>query len=290
MHLSIAEANTGQAEYWSGGAGGRGWVTLQEGMDRQLGGLGDAAIEAAAVKPGESILDVGCGCGATTLLLARLTGPTGRVLGADISTSMTEVARERLAAAGHQHATAVVADAQVVDGTSLGGTFDLIFSRFGVMFFADPVAAFANLREHTNPHGRLAFVCWQSPKVNRLFGDFGRELNQLFPNLPAPDPFAPGPTAFAEPDRVISVLTAAGWSNIAITECIRPMQLFGTADFDEALEASLQIGGAARLLADVDPETAAKIHDASRRVLQSQWGPDGAVVDGVCWIVRAQNV
>ncbi len=287
--MSIAEANTAQAEYWSDGLGGRGWVAMQEGMDRQLAGLGDAAIEAAAVQRGEAVLDVGCGCGATTLLLAERTGPTGRVLGADISPSMTQVARERVAAAGHEQATAVVADAQVVDAASLGGSFDVIFSRFGVMFFADPVAAFVNLRGHMKPGGRLAFVCWQSPKVNRMFSDFGRELNQLFPNLPAPDPLAPGPTAFADPERVTQILTEAGWSKIEIAECVRPMQLFGTGDFEEAFQGSLHIGGASRMLIDADPETTAKIHDASRRVLQSQWGPSGAVVDGVCWIVCARN-
>jgi ubiquinone/menaquinone biosynthesis C-methylase UbiE len=287
--MSIAEANVAQAAYWSDGLGGRGWVAEQEGMDRQLAPLGDAAIEAAAIQPGEAVLDVGCGCGATTLRLAELTGPTGRVLGADISTPMTQVANERLEAAGHAQASAVVADAQVVDASVMGGLFDVIFSRFGVMFFADPVAAFTNLRSHTNPGGRLAFVCWQSPKVNRMFSDFGRELNRLFPNLPAPDPLAPGPTAFADAERVMQILTDAGWSKIEISECIRPMQLFGTADFEEAFQGSLQIGGASRMLIDADEEMTAMIHDASRRVLQSQWGPNGAIVDGVCWIVRAQN-
>jgi SAM-dependent methyltransferase len=287
--MSFAEANTGQAEYWSEGAGGRAWVAMQEGMDRQLGGLGEAAIEAAGIHAGEAILDVGCGCGATTLRLAELTGPTGRVVGADISRSMTQVAGERLAAAGHAHATAIVADAQVVDTASLGATFDLIFSRFGVMFFADPVAAFTNLRGHMNPGGRLAFVCWQGPKVNRMFSDLGRELVQIFPDMPPPDPFAQGPTAFADPERVREILASAGWSDVTIEECVRPMQLFGTADFDEAFAGSLRVGGAARLLLDADPETATKIHDASRRVLQSQWGPNGAVVDGVCWIVCART-
>lgn len=287
--MSVAEANSGQAEYWSTGIGGQGWVAFQEGMDRQLAPFGDAVISAATVLPGESILDVGCGCGATTLSLAALTGTTGRVLGVDISESMTEVARTRLATAGHLHASATVADAQVVDLSSLGGPFDVVVSRFGVMFFADPVVAFANLRAHTRTGGRLAFVCWQGPKLNRLFSDFGREFAKLFPDAPAPDPLAPGPMAFADPDRVRSLLTDAGWTAIEVTECVRPMQLFGTANFEEAFEASLLIGGASRLLAGADAATVTAIHDAVRRVLTSQWTPDGAVVDGVCWIVCAQN-
>ena len=259
-------------------------------MDRQLAPLGDAAIAAASVLRGESVLDVGCGCGATTVSLADLTGPTGRVVGVDISESMTAVARARLAAVGHRHASAIVADAQVVDSASLGGPFDVVVSRFGVMFFAGPVAAFANLRAHTRQGGRLAFVCWQGPQVNRMFSDFGREFAKFLPDAPAPDPFAPGPVAFADPDRVRSVLTEAGWSGISVTEFVRPMQLFGTSNFDEAFEASLQIGGASRLLVGADAVTVAAIHDASRRVLESQWTPDGAIVDGACWIVRAQNI
>ena len=288
--MSVAQANVGQAEYWSTGAGGQGWVSLHQGMDRQLAPFGEAVIATAKIQSGESVLDVGCGCGATTLSLAALTGATGRVLGVDISTSTTQVAGERLAAAGLLHASTIVADAQVVDSVLLGGLFDAVVSRFGVMFFADSVAALANLRVHTKAGGRLAFVCWQGPKVNRLFGDFGREFAKLFPDAPAPDPFAPGPMAFADPDRVRSLLTQAGWSGIEITECVRTMQLFGTADFDEAAAASLQVGGASRLLAGADAATVAAIHKASRRVLELQWTPNGAVVDGVCWIVRAQNI
>jgi SAM-dependent methyltransferase len=287
--MSIAEANVGQAEYWSSGLGGQHWVAYQELMDRQLAPLGDAAIEAAAVKPGESVLDVGCGCGATTLALAELTGPAGRVLGLDISTSMTEVAGHRLLQAGHAHAAALVADAQVASSDLLGVPFDVVFSRFGVMFFADPAAAFVNLRAQTKSGGRLAFVCWQPSWSNPMFSDLGRALAEVFPDLPSPDPLAPGPFAFADPDRVRSILGNAGWADVEIVPCERSIQLFGTTDFETAFDGSLRIGGAARLLDGADAETIAKVHQAARRVLEGQWGPNGAVLSAACWIVSARN-
>ena len=287
--MTQRSGNEEQAAYWSE-AGGRSWVDFQSQMDRQLAPLGDAVLEALSPQTGESILDVGCGCGATTLDLAAAVGPLGRVVGLDISTAMTSVAAERLAAAGHRHASAIVGDAQKTSETEVGGGFDAVYSRFGVMFFADPVAAFTNIRALTKSEARLAFVCWQSPTLNGWMNSLGPILNSFFPAGPAPDPNAPGPFAFADPQRTANLLTSAGWSDVVVEPCIRSMLKNGTTDFEEALESSLRIGSTARALQGVDPVTAARFRDAARAALSDEWTPDGVTVEGVCWLVTAENL
>ncbi len=286
--MAVAVGNEGQSEFWSE-VGGQAWVAYQDQMDRQLSVVGTAAVAALDVKPGETILDVGCGCGATTLELGAAVGVTGRVVGLDISVPMTQLATQRLLQAGVHHGSARLGDAQVATVEDVGGQVDGVFSRFGVMFFADPLVAFTNLRALTKPDGRLAFVCWQEARKNRMFSDLGRELGELFPSSSAPDPFAPGPLAFADPDRVRSVLDGSGWSRIEIAGHVAPMQLFGTTEFDVALEGSLRIGGAARLLQGASADMIGKAREAAKRVLESQWTDRGAVVDSATWIVTAHN-
>ncbi len=287
--MAVATGNEEQAAYWSE-VGGRSWVEFQAHMDAQLAPLGEAVLDALSPQPGESVLDVGCGCGATTLALAEAVGPTGRAVGVDVSTSMSAVAAANLAAAGRRHASAVVGDAQTVSPVELGGLFDVVFSRFGVMFFADPIAAFANIRTLTKPDGRIGFVCWQSPKLNGWMNNLGEALKTFLPAGPPPDPLAPGPFAFADPDRTAGILSSAGWSDVAVDPCVRSMQLFGTTNLDKALEGSLRIGAAARVLQGADAVTVKKVSEAAREVLASQWTPEGIIVDGVCWLVTAQNL
>lgn len=313
--MNVSAGNEGQAAFWSE-FGGEAWVTFQDQMDRQLGDVGNFGLSSLNAKPGESVLDVGCGCGATTLDLAATVGPSGRVVGLDISIPMTELAAKRLFALGLDQASALVGDAQVATITELGGRFDAVFSRFGVMFFSDPIAAFTNLRTLTKFNGRLAFVCWQDASKNPVFSDLGRELAAIVPSSGAlvsnasgpgsllgpvvlssdrvagsgaPDPLAPGPLAFADPDRIRSVLGDSGWSNVEITGLVAPMQLFGTTDFELALEGSLRIGGAARMLRGADEETVVNVREAATRVLKSQWTEQGAVVESATWIVTATN-
>lgn len=293
MEVNVNMANSGgnedQAQYWSE-AGGRSWIDFQSQLDRQLAPFGNVVVEALSPQPGESILDVGCGCGATTLDLAAAVGSQGRVVGLDISTSMVAVAVKRLAAAGHRHASAIVGDAQTVSEDEAGGRFDAVFSRFGVMFFADPVAAFANIRARTNADGRMAFVCWQSPKLNGWMNSLGGVVESFFGAGPAPDPHAPGPFAFADPQRTAAVLASAGWSDVAVEPCVRSMLKNGTTDFDVALECSLRIGSAARALQGVDPVIVTQFREAARAVLSDEWTSDGVIVEGVCWLVSAQNI
>ena len=284
----VAPDNEAQQDYWTKPAGSA-WTRWQERMDLQLAPLGLAAIEAVAPADGERILDIGCGCGDTTLHVAGLVGPSGKVTGVDISSTMLARARERAAQSDRANTQFLEADAQVATVGDLGGPFDAAVSRFGVMFFADPVAAFANIASLVRPGGRLGFVCWQPPARNGWMSDLAREVSTLLPAQPPPDPQAPGPFAFGDPDRVHDIVTAGGWSDVAVAPCVRPMQMFGTDDFAVAVDGSLAIGAAARLLVGATPEQIAEARAMAERVTRSYWSDDGAVVDGACWLVTAQR-
>ena len=283
--VSRVNANPEQAKFWND-LGGQEWVALQDRLDRQLAPLGEAAIAVADPQPGQTVLDVGCGCGATTLTLAAAVGPAGSVRGLDISAPMTEVARARAAAAGLDQLDVEVGDAQ--DASLATGSYDLVFSRFGVMFFADPVAAFANLRAAAKPTGRLAFVCWAKPSENAWSAVTGRALMAVLPPQPVPDPLAPGPFAFADPERIRQILGDAGWQDIAIEEYRRTLQLGGSTDFDEIVDLSLRIGPASRALLGADDALRSAARDAIVEALRPLHGADGVLLDGVCWIVSAR--
>src|SRR6185369_15072156 len=183
------------------------------------------AMDAAAVAAGERVLDVGCGCGSTTIELARRAGPTGHVVGADISGPMLADARARTAAAGLGNVELVHADAQT--HAFPPSAFDLVFSRFGVMFFADPTAAFANLRGALRPGGRLAFVCWRSLPENPWMAVPLMAALQHLPPPTIPGPEDPGPFSFADRGRVERILGGAGWSDVTVTPLDETLTLPG---------------------------------------------------------------
>ena len=199
--------NQAQVDYWNTGAGPV-WAELQDMLDRQLDPLGRAAQQALDVAPGERVLDIGCGCGHTTLALAEAASPNGQVLGVDISGPMLAVARGR--AATNPVIRFIEADAQTADLPS--GAFDAAYSRFGVMFFADPAAAFGNIRRAVRAGGRLGFVCWRAFSENLWMRGPAEAAAAFLPSAPAPDPEAPGPFAFADPSRVRRILEEAGWA------------------------------------------------------------------------------
>ncbi len=246
-------ANREQAAFWSGD-GGQAWLTSIDYVEPELEPLGAAAMAVLDARPGESVLDVGCGAAATTLALAGAVSPGGKVVGVDLSPALLELARMRLAAdaaqapdgaaewvrvggtagprdwagveggaggggvrVGSNTSTVqfVHADAQV---EAPGGPFDAVFSRFGVMFFADPVAAFGTLRSATVGGGRLTFVCWQSVENNPWFSVPAQAILTTpgVPEQPRQPPGAPGPFAFGEPDRLRSILENAGWAQLDI--------------------------------------------------------------------------
>lgn len=272
--------NTAQIEYWNDRPGET-WAALQTLLDRQIAPLGAAAMAALDPRAGEAILDIGCGCGDTTLALALAVGPEGRVLGADISRPMLAVANQRIAAAELAQADAIDADAQAEDFGA--GQWDALYSRFGVMFFADPPAAFANLAKALKPGGRLAFVCWRPLKENPwMTAPLGAVLKHVPPPEPT-DPHAPGPFAFSDPERVRGILAGAGFTDITLTP---HDEAIGGNPLEDALVVARKVGPAARLIAE-NPDQRDAILASLREVLAANDGPDGVWFDSATWIVTA---
>jgi len=279
-----AEANAEQIEYWNDQAGPR-WVAMQEALDRQIEPLGLDALAHAKVEVGERVLDIGCGCGQSTLELARRVGATGRVQGVDISEPMLARARER--ALGLDQVTFLQADAQ--SHAFEAGAADLVFSRFGVMFFEDPAAAFANLRRALRPEGRLTFLCWQGIAHNPWMREPMLAVADQVELPPPPPPDAPGPMAFADAERVEGLFREAGYDEIASVPLHTEVALAGGGDLDEAAEFMLQIGPVARIaklsgLSDLRP-----LRDGVRRVLEQHQTPDGVRMGAGIWIYQARN-
>jgi len=276
--------NAAQAEFWNAGAV-RSWVDLHADLDRQFAPLSDQALAALRPVPGQRLLDVGCGCGANTLELAGRVGPQGAAVGVDISAPMLARARELAGERGAVNASFVEADAQIADLSAGGAPFDGVFSRFGVMFFDDPVAAFANIRRHMRKGATLAFICWRRPDENPVMLAPYRAALDAFPvKPPKTDPLAPGPFAFADARRIDSILGEAGFSAIDI----RPHdQKVGGLPFEKALAQALRIGPLAGLLRE-QPEVADAARQRVAGALRRHETPDGVWLDAAVWVVSAR--
>jgi SAM-dependent methyltransferase len=273
--------NRAQVEYWNEQTGSK-WVEKQAELDRLLLSLGTAAIDRLAVRPGERIIDVGCGCGDTTLELARRAGPDGRVVGIDLSAPMLARARER--ARGASNVDFVQGDAQTHRFES---TFDALFSRFGVMFFIDPPAAFTNLRRALRPGGRLAFVCWQ-PLSKNAWGMVPIAAIAKHVPLPAPPPpDEPGPFAFGDAERVRRILREAGFEGVAIDPHEEPLTL-GVGSVDEAVAFVSETGPTARLIKDLSPEIKEEVLASVRGALAPFASPAGYQLGSASWMVTAR--
>jgi SAM-dependent methyltransferase len=279
----MAEAsNEQQIDYWNGRAGLH-WAEQQERIDWNLAEITEAVIPFAAAKPGEHVIDIGCGCGTATLLLARAVGPKGSIAGVDISAPMLAVARAR-AHAAQADIPFIEADASLHD---FQPTFDLVFSRFGVMFFADPAAAFANIHKAVAPNGRLAFVCWRAMPENAwAFAPFAA-AKHLLPPQEAPDPHAPGPFAFADGAWLTDILARAGFRDIKLEKFDGAMNMGDTAA--EAANEALNIGPLARAAAELDEATRAKILGVVTNAMRKFAGPRGVAPPAACWLVSAKG-
>jgi SAM-dependent methyltransferase len=271
-------ANAAQFDYWNDQTG-RTWAELQVLLDQQLAPLGKRAMDALGVRPGQRVLDIGCGCGDTSLSLAARVAPGGAVVGVDLSLPMLDVARGRAADLGH--VTFLQADAQVA---AFGAPFDAAFSRFGVMFFADPVAAFRHIRAALRPGGRLGFVCWRLPAENVWMT---APLDAALRHVPAPapdDPDAPGPFAFARADRVRAILSDAGFARVQIEPC--DMEI-GGFDLETALRLALRVGPLSRLLREAGSRPEG-IVESVKDVLRGYLTPSGVLMPSASWIVTAE--
>jgi len=283
--MDAAGPNAEQIKYWNETAGPK-WVALQAVIDEQIRPLGRTAMDRAALRPGERVLDVGCGCGDTTVELARRVAPGGSATGIDISAVMLERARQ-LAATERVSARFELADAQTHAFPPAGA--DVLFSRFGVMFFTDPPAAFANLRRALTADGRVTFVCWQSLSENPwMLVPLGAALQHVPPPpLPAPD--APGPFAFADPARVRGMLERAGFRSVELEPLLATLTIGGGAGLAETAEFLLQMGPAAAALRETpDPTLLPRVSTAVQEALSPYLTPQGVRMSSASWLVTAR--
>ena len=277
-------ANTAQTEHWNTGDGVAHWVTNQARYDRMHAPFTALILAAAALRPGGTVLDVGCGCGGTTLAAARLVAP-GQAVGLDLSGPMLAQARAGAEAAGLANAVFQQGDAQVHELEP--DTFGTVISRFGVMFFADPVAAFANIRSATRPGGRLVFVCWQPMAANQWMLVPGAALAEHLPP-PGPGPGdGPGMFAFADPDRLRQILAAAGWTDIGITSEHASILVGGGGSVDDTVEFLRTATQGRTMLAGADAATAARALASLRAALAPYADADGVHLGAAVWLVQA---
>jgi SAM-dependent methyltransferase len=286
-HRLVATDNEDQIAYWNGPAGGK-WVELYERIDAQIAPLGAAAIDRLAPAPGERILDLGCGCGTTTLALAARVGPTGTVTGVDVSRPMLARAEERARARDVRNVGFVAADAAT--HAFVPASADAMFSRFGVMFFADPASAFGNVRRALVPNGRLGFLCWQSLGANEWVRAPLEAAAPLVPLPPPPPPGTPGPFQLADRDRIQSILDEAGWTDVAIDPLEGELGIGGSAELDEAVDFLLRIGPLARVLGEIRDRADLRhaVADALRERLARALGPEGVRLGAAAWLVSAR--
>lgn len=283
-----------QAEYWNGEAGAR-WARNQRSIDAVFAPLTAALFEGAALRPDSPVLDVGCGAGDCAIQAARALGGRGRVTAADVSAPLLAVARERAAleALAGAPITFVEADAQTHDFGS--AAFEHVISRFGVMFFDDSVAAFANLRRALVPGGRLSFLCWRPLAENDWIS---APLAVVLPLVPTPEPSppeGPGPFRFADPDIVGGILAAAGFLDITVEPVDRTLilGLSGEASSDQAADSAarfvLELGPVSRLLRDQDEAVRAKAQEAVTAEFAKRAEGGAVSLGAACWLVSAMR-
>jgi SAM-dependent methyltransferase len=277
------DQNADQIAYWNG-AGGLRWAERQPVQDILLQPVADILIDRAKIKAGERVLDVGCGSGSTSFAFARAVGSSGHVTGVDISAPMLSRAREVTPPGAPVEF--ILADATI--HSFAPDSFDLLASRFGVMFFADPALSFANMRRAMRRSGRLAFACWREPRENPFFMVPLQAVYKHVPKLPQVGPEDPGPFAFASEERVTRILKAAGFSGVAMEPCKLALDVAIGRGLDAAVEGGLQIGPAARALADQPPEVVAAASKSVREALAPFAKGEIVPLDASIWIVTAK--
>jgi SAM-dependent methyltransferase len=282
--MSITDAaNAKMIEHWNG-AGGRSWVARQQ-LQERLAAITDALFARAAVQPGERAIDIGCGTGVTTIDLLGFVGPNGRVLGVDISELMLARARERLG--GDPRLILVQADATVYPFPEQ--SFDLALSRMGVMFFAEPAKSFANIRRGLRGAGRLTFACWRTLDENPWQALPARTILSVLPVPPRLDPDEPGGFALGAEARVRHILLEAGFEAINLERVDTERNLAPAGSLDDAVNAALGGGLAARLLRDQAPEIVSAAAKAVREALVPLLRDGRIALAAAAWIVSARN-
>jgi SAM-dependent methyltransferase len=283
MNFVTTPANPEQLEAWNGEMGHR-WVAEADRRDAVLSPIADLLFDHAAITPGERVLDIGCGCGATTITAARAAGPTGVVTGVDLSAPMLRVARDRTKPSRDDPISFVQADVQT---DPLAGPFDVAISRFGTMFFSDPIAAFTNIAEHVDPDGRLCIVTWQPLAANDWLIVPGAALLE-FGNLPpGADPQAPGMFAQSDPTTIEDQLVAAGFADVAVVPTGVPLNLGRSVN--DAVDYLADSGPGRALLDTIPPGRYDEAISAVRDVLSPHHIPyRGVILGAAVWITTAR--
>ena len=270
-----------QATLWNGLAG-RAWVDSQELLDQMFKPFEDILVEAVSTASATHVLDVGCGTGSTTLAVARRLGASGGCIGIDISDPMIDAARSRAERQGAP-ATFICANAQM--HTFEPERFDMIISRFGVMFFDDSARAFANLRRAAREGAELRFLTWRSAAENPFMTTAERAAAPLLPNLPARRPDAPGQFAFADRRRVNSILEASRWTEIDI----QPIDVACTFPEKQLVPYLTRLGPVGLILQDSDEQTRAQVIETVRAAFDPFVQTTEVRFTAACWMVGARR-
>ncbi len=280
MEITKQNDDDEQARLWNGHAG-HAWVDIQATLDQMFAPLAELLVEAASQLAAGRVLDIGCGTGATTLALARLkNAQEGQCVGIDISAPMIDAAQKRAEKEGSR-ARFICADAQT--HAFEAASFDLLISRIGVMFFDDPVRAFANLRRAAKNGVALRFIAWRAAAENPFMTTAERAAAPLLPNLPPRKPGAPGQFAFADSERIERILRDSGWQGIDI----RPIDVACTLPEKDLLRYLSQLGPVGLQLRQEDEQTRARVIAAVRSAFEPYVHGDEVRFTAACWMVAA---
>ena len=278
------ERNADQIAYWNGSAGRR-WVQRQEEQDTLLAPVAEALLDRAAPGTGEFVLDIGCGWGGMAVALARRVLPGGRVLGLDVSELMLGRARELLP----QGLPLELARGDATVYPFEPGRADLLFSRFGVMFFADPARAFANMRKGLRSGARVAFACWREPRENPWLMLPLEQAYRHVPRLPEVGPEDPGAFSFAAEPRVRDILGRAGFTAVHLEPVGLSLDLAVGGGLDAAVGTAVGIGPTSRALEGQPAELQAAAVESIRAALAKHRTANRVPLAGAIWIVTAIN-
>ncbi len=282
---SAASRNEVQIAYWNSVGGDR-WVAAAEHTDRMMKPVQQALLARADLRPGMGVLDIGCGCGETLIEIAKSVGSSGRVAGVDVSQQMLALARTRLAS--FPQAEILEADAGAHPFEQFA---DLAISRFGVMFFGDPVAAFANIRKAIKPGGRLLFAAWRAVEDNEWTRvPLEAAMSAGVPAEPPLGPEVPGPFSFADPERIRRILTAAGFSEPAILPADPVLDVAAGCGVEAAVQQAMTIGAAAALLRKQPGELIAAARAKIETALRPYERGGTVALSAAIWLVEARPV